>query len=50
MRLMSIFQLPLIKNSSLYLIPVIFVVFALSHILIELNKTDNKGKLFYFLL
>ena len=48
--IMSIFQLPVIKNSSLYLIPVVFVVFALSHILSELNKTDNKGKLFIFFI
>ena len=48
--IMSIFQLPVIKNSSLYLIPVVFVVFALSHILSELNKTDTKGKLFIFFI
>jgi len=48
--IMSIFQLPVIKNSSLYLIPVIFVVFALSHILSELNKIDTKGKLFIFFI
>ena len=47
---MSIFQLPIVKNSSLYLIPVVFVVFALSHILSELNKTDTKGKLFIFFI
>ena len=48
--IMSIFQLPVIKNSSLYLIPVVFVVFALSHILSELNKIDTKGKLFIFFI
>ncbi len=48
--IMSIFQLPIVKNSSLYLIPVVFVVFALSHILSELNKTDTKGKLFIFFI
>ena len=47
---MSIFQLPVIKNSSLYLIPVVFVVFALSHILSELNKIDTKVKLFIFFI
>lgn len=44
--LMSIFQLPFLKNTSLYLLPVIFVIFFLSHLLIEIKKIDNKGKLY----
>ena len=46
--LMSVFQLPFIKNTSLYLLPVIFVVFFLSHILNLIRTTDNKGKLYLF--
>ena len=48
--LMSIFQLPFIKNTSLYLLPVIFVVFFLSHILNIIRTTDNKGKLYLFFI
>ena len=48
--IMSVFQLPIINNSSLYLIPVVFVFFSLSHILNELNKIDTKGKLFIFFI
>lgn len=48
--LMSIFQLPFLKNTSLYLLPVIFVIFFLSHVLIEIKKTDVKGKLYLFFI
>ena len=48
--LMSVFQLPFIKNTSLYLLPVIFVVFFLSHILNLIRTTDNKGKLYLFFI
>ena len=48
--LMSVFQLPFIKNTSLYLLPVIFVVFFLSHILNIIRTTDNKGKLYLFFI
>ena len=48
--LMSVFQLPHFKNSSLYLLPVIFVIFFVSHILLEINKTDDKGKIFLFFI
>ena len=48
--LMSIFQLPFIKNTSLYLLPVIFVIFFLFYVLVEINKTDNKGKLYLFFI
>ena len=48
--LMSIFQLPFLKNTSLYLLPVIFVIFFLSHVLIEIKKTDDKGKLYLFFI
>ena len=48
--LMSVFQLPFIKNTSLYLLPVIFVVFFLSHILNLISTTDNKGKLYLFFI
>ena len=48
--LMSIFQLPFIKNTSLYLLPVIFVIFFLFYVLVEINKTDNKEKLYLFFI
>ena len=48
--LMSIFQLPFLKNTSLYLLPVIFVIFFLFYVLVEINKTDNKGKLYLFFI
>ena len=48
--LMSIFQLPFLKNTSLYLLPVIFVIFFLSHVLIEIKKTDDFGKLYLFFI
>ena len=48
--LMSVFQLPFIKNTSLYLLPVIFVIFFLSHILNLIRTTDNKGKLYLFFI
>ena len=48
--IMSIFQLPYLKNSSVYLLPVVFAFFFLSHILIEIKKTDNKGKFFLFFI
>ena len=48
--LMSVFQLPFVKNTSLYLLPVIFVVFFLSHILNIIRTTDNKGKLYLFFI
>ena len=36
--LMSLFQLPFLSNTSVYLLPVIFVVFSISHILNEIKK------------
>jgi len=50
--LMSLFQLPFLSNTSVYLLPVIFVVFSISHILNEIKKKDNddKIKLFLFFL
>jgi hypothetical protein len=48
--IMSVFQIPYLKNSAVYLLPVIFTVFFLSHILIEIKKSDNKGKFFLFFI
>ena len=48
--LMSIFQLPVIKNEAIYLLPVIFVVFFLTHIINEISKIDLKGKLYLFFI
>ena len=47
--LMSLFQLPFLKNTSVYLLPVIFVVFSISHILNEIKKIDNDDKLKLYL-
>ena len=48
--IMSVFQIPYLKNSAVYLLPVVFTVFFLSHILIEIKKSDNKGKFFLFFI
>ena len=48
--IMSVFQIPHLKNSAVYLLPVVFTVFFLSHILIEIKKSDNKGKFFLFFI
>lgn len=48
--LMSIFQIPFFKNTSLYLLPVIFVFFFLSYGLSEIKKMDNKSKLYLFFI
>ena len=48
--IMSFFQLPYLKNSAVYLLPVIFVVYFLSHVLIEIKKADNKTKFFLFFI
>ena len=48
--IMSVFQLPHLKNSAVFLLPVIFAVFFLSHVLIEIKKADNKEKFFLFFI
>lgn len=47
--LMSLFQLPFFKNTSVYLLPVIFVIFSVSHIMDEIKKSDNDDKLKLYL-